>query len=506
MNPPAPRPSARALLGLACALACTPPTVSAQDSGPSGAPAAVPVTAVPARTRLVYESVTLPGGEHMGLVGLTELLQFAPDFWAGAGVHGAASGHRGGLFVPGIEVAWSPTLKPWLALDAGLAIGGGGGHGAPVGGGLMLRPHLDLVYKGAGFYTGPTLSVVRFGGRSGFSSTQLGWEFSVASDLRVRLDGGHGRASPASFVVADGLGFDLARAVVTRYRPRVGSPDTDTGQRLPTIDLVGVRLERSADYGAWGIESAGAATSGVAGYAEVLGTGSLRWPLLDRRVVLEGRVAAGLAGGGGVDTNGGVLVKGAVGASWRPLPSLGLGLEVGQLHAPQGHFDARFASASLDWRLDPAPGELRENTRMAFAAGVERYDAPRTDGTVRPLEAGVLEVDRFVTPWLYLTGQAHSAFGGGAGAYSVGVFGAGVQWPVAPWVRLGGELLGGAAGGGGVDSHGALVQGRAYAELPLGRVTALRLGAGRVRYVRGGQDAPLVEAQLVFNFGIDRPH
>jgi hypothetical protein len=142
---------------------------------------------------------------------------------------------------------------------------------------------------------------------------------------------------------------------------------------------------------------------------------------------------------------------------------------------------------------------------MEFGSGVERYRAARKDGHTEPLEAVVLQMNRFVTPNVYVTGQAHSAFGGNAGAYSVGLFGVGAQLPVGTRVRLGVEALGGAAGGGGVDTvGGAVLQGRAYLDVGITDALSLRVGGGKIKSVHGGLDAPTVDAALVFRFGVDR--
>jgi hypothetical protein len=142
---------------------------------------------------------------------------------------------------------------------------------------------------------------------------------------------------------------------------------------------------------------------------------------------------------------------------------------------------------------------------MEFATGVEHYDAARKDGRTAPLDAVILQVNRFVVPHFYVSAQAHSAFAGGAGAYSVGLVGLGTQWPVIHGVRVGAEALAGAAGGGGVDtSGGAVLQGRGYVDVALGEMLSLRVGAGKVKSVHGGLDAPVVDAALVFRFGVDR--
>ena len=448
-----PRPAA---LALACALACQAVPVLAQDAlsiDPDPHAGTVPLRALDARVRIGGERVRLPGHERMGLVGLTELVNVGGEWWVGPGVYGAATGHRGGLFVPGVEGAWSHPFNDWLAIDTGVFAGGGGGAAAPVGGGLMLRPHLDLVFRFPGFYTGPTLSKVWFPSGK-INSNQVGWMLNFDSSFRYRPADFAGIATDGS---ATGLGFDHVDAMVTFAKPRASR--TTAGAALTQrIGLVGIRAERSVDGPFWaGIESAGAASGGVAGYAEVLGTAGLRFPVVGDRLSLGVRASVGLAGGGGIDTGGGLLVKAAAGATLRLTDSLGIGAEAGVVDAPRGHYKAATGAVSLNWALDVPQHDMGDwfntrpgvPTRMEFGSGVERYRAARKDGHTQPLDAVVLQMNRFVTPNLYVTGQAHSAFAGNAGAYSVGLFGIGAQLPLSERVRLGAEALAGAAGGGG---------------------------------------------------------
>jgi hypothetical protein len=513
----APAVAARAVprlapIAIACGLALQLSSAHAQNAlspDPEPAAGAVPLRDLDARVRIGGERVHLPGGERMGLVGMTELLNVGGEWWAGPGVYGAATGKRGGLFVPGVEGAWSHPFNDWLALDAGLFAGGGGGAAAPVGGGLMLRPHLDLVFRFPGFYTGPTFSKVWF--TSGqINSNQLGWLLNGDSSFRYRPAGFTGAATDGS---ATGLGFDHVDAMVTMAHPR--SSLTTAGTALTqTIGLVGLRAERIVDGPLWaGVETSGAASGGVAGYAEVLGTTGLRWKVAGDWLSLGVRASAGLGGGGGIDTGGGLLLKTAAGATLRMTDTLGLGAEVGLVDAPRGRYKAATAALSLNWALDVPQGDLGSwtdsrpgtPTRMEFASAVEHYRAARKTGGSEPLDAVALQVNRFIAPNVYLTGQAHSAFAGGAGAYSVGLFGVGAQLPVAARIRRGAEALGGAAGGGGVDTQGgAVLQARAYADVALTVSLSLRVGAGKIKSVHGGLYAPVVDAALVFSFGVDR--
>jgi len=505
-----PRP---ATIALACSLCLQLSTAHAQFVAPADARNdRPPLRTLDARLRLGGEHVHLGGGERMGLAGMTELLNVGGEWWAGPGVYGAAAGRRGGLFVPGVEGAWSHPFNDWLAVDAGIFAGGGGGAAARVGGGLMLRPHVDLVFRFSGFYTGPTFSQVWFPNGQ-INGRQFGWMVNFDSSFRYRPADFHGVATDGS---ATGLGFDHVDAMVTFEHP-TGSTSTGGAPLTNRIGLVGLRAERIVDGPLWaGIETAGAASGGVAGYAEVLGTAGLRWPVVGDRLSLGVRASAGLGGGGGIDTGGGLLVKAAAGATLRLTNTLGIGAEVGVVDAPRhAHFKAETAAVSLNWALDVPQSDVGgwyqsspgTPTRMEFGTGMERYRAARKDGRTESLDAVVLQVNRFVTPNLYVTGQAHSAFAGGAGAYSEGLFGIGAQLPVTRRLRLGVEALAGAAGGGGVDTGGgAIAQGRAYVDFALSDSLSLRVAGGKIKSIRGsgGLDAPVVDAALVFRFGVDR--
>ncbi|MET0383368.1 MAG: hypothetical protein ABW032_08100 [Burkholderiaceae bacterium] len=502
-------------MGLACGLALhARPALAQATTAPDAAATRAFASDTDLRLRLGGERVRLPGGERMGLVGMTALFSVGDEWWAGPAVYGAATGRRGGLFVPGVEGAWSHPFNTWMAIDAGLFAGGGGGGQAPVGGGLMVRPHVDLVFALPGFYTGPTWSLVRFP-NGAIDSRQFGWMLTFDSSFRVRPIATL-QAGAKTDGAATGLGFDRIDATFTRETPRAGARST-TGQPMTqAIGLVGVRAERTVDGPLWaGIETAGAATGGVAGYAEVLGTAGLRFPVIDHRLSLGVRASAGLGGGGAIDTGGGLLLKGAAGATLRVTESLGFGAEAGLVDAPRrAHFSARSFAVSMNWTLGaPRPNPLdswdarpaTEATRTEFSAGAERYRAARKNGRTQALDAVTLQVNRFIAPMLYVGAQTHSAFAGGAGAYTVGLFGVGVQWPVASRLRVGAEAFGGAAGGGGVDTGGGkVVQGRGYADVALTDSLSLRVGGGKIKSARGGLDASVVDAALVFSFGVDR--
>ncbi|MFO1272410.1 MAG: hypothetical protein U1F50_12175 [Rubrivivax sp.] len=441
-----------------------------------------------ASAQFAAERLSLPAGERLGLAGAGLLFDVAEGWRAGPEVWGAATGERGGLFVGGLEVQRRFALTRTWSLQAGLFAGGGGGGAAPVGGGLMLRPALALLANLGGWQVGPSWSAVRFPSGD-ISSRQFGLLLSI--DTRWQYFGAAQAGQPAG---GAGPGFDLATVTVGQYR--LQAPDSRH------VGMIGARAERREGDWRRGFEAAAAASGGAAGYMEILG--SLAW---DTEVLpslrVGARAALGLGGGGGFDSGGGVIGKVAGTLGWRFLPGWQLGLEVGALDGLHGRPQARSAMLTLATDTSPAPGSGGQVARVEWNAVIEHLTAAqRVDGTRSSLQAVGLGLNRALGENVYLTAQAHSAFAGGAGAYSVGLVGAGLNTAPVGW-QFGAEALVGAAGGGGVASGGgAIVQSLAWAGVPLagGR---LRLAAGGVRSLRGGAlSSPLVEIGWGQAFGV----
>ena len=456
----------------------------------------------PAVARIGYETLTLPGGERMGLVGTTYLVELRPGLCVGPAVYGAASGQRGGFFTIGAEAALCTRLAGPLSLQAGLYVGGGGGGAAPVGGGLMLRPHVDLLWDFGGLRAGVSASNVRFPNGQ-IDSSQLGVVLDMDMDFRYWPVGR--AAMPLASGGRSGMGFDRFLGIGGAYRPRSGSTGVSGAALSSQIGYVGARAEAFLTPMVYvGIEANGAASGGVDGYAEFLGTLGAEVPLGHDTFTLGGRVALGMAGGGDMPVGGGMLAKAALDASLRLSRDFSLGLEAGWARAPQGSFSAPFASLALRWALDPATGQPGAVVREEWGAGVETLqDAARKAGPSQSLQSLSFKYTRFLGDSLYLTGQVQSAYAGDAGAFTVGLFGAGAQWRFGQGLLAGAELLAGAAGGGGVDTgSGAIVKPMAYVGVELSPALSLRLGAGRAKAINGGLDSPVLDLSMVFAFGV----
>jgi hypothetical protein len=480
----------------AVAMACS--TAFAQDL-PSSRDSPARLQSLPASVQLGYERVRLPGSEVMGLAHGAYLVELRPGWWVGPIAFGAATGQRGGLFTWGAEVQRRWVLGPNVGIVAGASATGGGGASAPVGGGLMLRPHVDVLWDRDGWQSGFSLSHVRFPtGRIG--STQFGIVLMRSDRFVHTAPGVAGQRHAGS--ARGGVGFDRMEPIVGRYTGTTGGSP---------LSYVGIRLERDLEAGfAAGIEAAGAAQGSADGYAEVLGSLSGRWPVLGQGLLLGGRAAVGLGGGGAVPTGGGQLLRAGVIATWLVRPQLALNVELGRVIGLNGELSARHVQASLSLpiggletaRTPDQPAALND---MEWSLALQDWrHVERRAGGERPMQLIGLKFRSALDERFYLTGHAVSAAWGGAGAFSAGLIGVGWSTRLGAdsgW-SVGLEGLAGAAGGGGVSNRGgAVYQPLAWVGHDLGRHARLRVGGGVIRSYRGALDSPVLDVTLSVAFG-----
>ncbi|CAN5831768.1 hypothetical protein BH11PSE12_BH11PSE12_00140 [soil metagenome] len=460
-------------------------------------------SSVPASLRVGIEKLTLPGHESMGMFGSTYLIETVPGIFLGPAAYGAVTGKRGGFFTVGGELAWRYQLANKVSLNTGLYVGGGGGGTALVGGGLMLRPHADLMWDFGGYRAGISASNVRFPNGS-ISSNQIG--LLLDFDTSFVHTSAAANSSQAADGKRSGVGFDRAMILGGIYKPSSSSTYISGKPMLQSIKYAGMRMERMlTPYVFAGIEATGAGSGGDAGYAEYLANIGAETPVLDNNISLGTRVGLGMGGGGSISVGGGILAKAGVYATANLSRNLHVSLEGGVTDAPNGHFRTKYASVALHWDLDHPYSNATSSSIVAneWVAGTQHYvKAARKDGSKRDIDSVTLKLNRYLSDSMYITGQAHSAYSGYAGGYSAGLIGLGYRSPkkTSNWYA-GAELLAGAAGGGGVDTSGGfMTQPNAYVGVDINKSLSARLNVGRVKSIKGTLNSNVIEVGLSYAF------
>lgn len=436
----------------------------------------------------------------MGMMSVAYLLEMAPGFHLGPAVYGSIAGKRGGFFTVGSEANWTHALGRHVELQPGIFIGGGGGGPSMVGGGLMVRPHLDLVLCDEALSAGLSISHVYF--PSGIiSSNQIGLvlshegDFTFTSAEQVRRE--------THIEARQGVGFDRASAVAGAYQTKQGAVSSSIG-------YAGARFDRFMMPGVfWGIETAGAASGNASGYAELLGTLGAEYALFDGPVSVGARFSAGMGGGSSalIHVGGGQLDKLSVNASVALSKNLHAVGEVGYAKTPTGSFSASFASANLAFDLDhpfsvSTTAFVSENE---WVFGTEHYLKVRhKNGEMSTLNAISLKENFYLGENIYISGQARSAYGGDSGGYAVGLIGVGYRTQkIQRGVHAGAELLVGAAGGGFVDtSGGAVLQPIVYLGMDIFPSVGLKLSGGQIKSMNGTLNSRVIDLGVNVAFGL----
>lgn len=462
------------VLGALCAVGFT--GAWAQATAPAAeAEAVLPTT--PMSVSLTQETWRLPASETMGMTGASLWWGASEDVKLGVATYGATRGQRGGFITLGVagelQHRWSPA---WLS-TVGVFVGAGGGRGgqALAGGGLMLRTDVGLGYDlPRGGRVGAGVSHVRFPDGT-ISSTQpyVRYDYSFHSLWAGgRTPPGLSRSAASAGAGPLALGsqeFALVARDVRVSAPAGASADTH-------IQLMGVEWTADLDPH-WFVKvgADGAMGGQSSGYMQILAGGGYRLPLWQGGT-LKLHAAAGPAGGGAVDTRGGLIWDAGVALQQRVSRNDSLELAWGKVGNLSGQFKGD--ALGLKWVHHFATPQVgAEPVRVSALEGLEAHHlrVRLAQQTYMKAAAGWrnsypdlnvdnmgVQLDYFLSPpaqsnqW-FVTGQGLAAYKGQAGAYMTGLVGLGTQRNFGSAWFAESEALVGAAGGGGLATGGGLV-------------------------------------------------
>jgi len=470
--------------------------------------------------RLTYDRLELPKNETMGLLGSSFLidkkLNTSLRFYSGISVYSAVTGIRGGFFTGGIAVGLKTRFESWI-LDTGFFIGGGGGGAAPQGGGLMLRPHLAVLHNFQTFRLGLFFSKTNFP-NGNIDSSQFGLQIE----------------RPFQMVLADSLETELSHLdlILKRvtiaptlqfYQPKTSAKARNGLSTQSKMALIGI--ETGIDFHdnlLLYAEAAGAFKGDADGFAELLVGIAYDYPrkVLGVPISLRLKGAIGSAGGGNVDTAGGIIYKITSSISFAPSEHLKLNLDYGIVDAPRGSFQAQMFKTSIAYQIDTAfpglPDEKRQKSSLnpknlklgkwAVRTSLSRYlPSNRLRKSRSRDEVAVdlfqLKFDRALSAQIYFTGQAGGAFNGDTGGYATGLFGLGFKKEITRRIVVLAELLAGAGGGGGIASNGgSIIQAMLGITYRISRHFGLQVLVGQIKALKGELDAKVIDIGLVLPF------
>jgi len=473
--------------------------------------------------RWTFDNTQLSKSEDMGLLGWNYSIEYETlPLYTGLGIYSAVTGDRGGFFVGGFEFGLRLPVYQKLLFDAGYYAGGGGGGAAPQGGGLMLRPHLSLLYTvHTGQHIGLGYSQVSFPNGDIYSG-QLSFQYE--HDFNLWIKPGWFFTQKSFVLPSDSSNRFADRQFGVHYTHYLLPPlhQGRSGKILSRMDVVGVRARTRFNSSAWWFEfdTGGAFAGGVDGYAQVLAGLSRRFNL-SQSAGLHIGLMPGASGGGDVDTGGGALYRAFAGLDIPLWFNTSLLLDAGYIQALDGEFNAWMLNSGLvlNYSAYSSSSTGVRNFSKAYwqeislRAGVQRYvlkgDLGRksTRYTDIPVDLVTLKLEYQINPHVFLTGQALGAYDGGAGGYAVGFLGGGLWTPGLGRanLRAGTEVTAGAAGGGGLDvGGGILFQAMLNFAADITQSTGLYISAGRVVAPEGGMNSPVLEAGLQFRLGVPR--
>ena len=470
-----------------------------------------------------YDNINMPSHFHnMGLLGINYFSDITPSIYGGVGGYAAITGKQGGFFVLGMEGGFHYELFPHWSGVAGLFVGGGGGRSTPVGGGLMLRPQIGLQYSWPNLRLGLHYSYIDFpNGR--IHSDQVGLDLDVPYDFyyvcpeyqtntlfklnEIFLANGQ-------YLVVKLNDFAI---VLQAYQPQSQTKNVYGQIQDDSIGLVGAEWDHYfTNQAFWYIKLAGAFHGTPNGYMDLLGGLGLHRQINSSPFAIVPQIGIGAAGGGYVNTGGGLIMQPQVGVEAALNKKLAVRLSGGYLRSLQGSFKAYTATTELIYHLDFAAGENTLSDHLPLDYKIQNWRLQIFNQTYlhpqrikSPITSSVnligFQADQFVTPYFFISYQAASSYRGDrSGGYATGMIGPGMQTREYANLHLQffTELLAGAGGGGLAVGRGAILEPVAGIHLTLTKIFGLQTSVSYIKSLHDNLSTPAINLGMTLRLGV----
>ncbi|TCP25812.1 hypothetical protein EV195_103174 [Tenacibaculum skagerrakense] len=454
--------------------------------------------------QLDFLSIKMPdiNEANMDFTGIHYNVMLNDWSYAGLGFYGAVGGERGGFFTLGLNLGVKREIYKKLFIDAGLHFGGGGGAAAPDGGGAFILPHAILGYDFNYFSLSTGWSYINFFDGGTINSNQ----FYASLQIPLSFDYTDFKKRENELSVDDLKSCDWnkkshrvsAMVHLNNLSVKGDSQFTDgTSINGRTIRLAGFEFSSFVnDDWFYFIKADGAYRGIPAGYMDIFVGGGYHLSMNKNRTNIQAKFGIGAGGGGGVDTKGGFLIYPDLSIEQKIVDNMYLSINKGYLMSPDSHFLSSTLGFGLKYYVEKDginPEKFEADT--SILKGIQTIlkqdwyvNASRNGGFEQDMHQISLQINVFLSKYIYGAGQTSFANFGDAGAYAEGIVGLGLQSNsfLNDKVSVFAQLLGGAAGGGGIATgEGLIVKPSCGLNIKLTNTLDLRGGIGYVK-ARGG--------------------
>ena len=471
------------------------------------------------KLRIAADILTDPKTSLEGNVAKSILYETDGGTFFGGTIYSASLGNAGGLFIGGFEAGQKFELGAGYFVEAAVFFGGGGGASIVGGDGTLIRPRVNVGTRIGDYELSVGASYMHVTG-SKISSPVI--EFAISRPLNWLLGDGHIDQCTGCVVKAQSP-YVAVESVGAAYKSYLPLTSLAAGKRdgsiLKPMQLAGAGIVLNMDH-MWGagwqsfINAYGAMGGDGEGYAEIIIGGRYGYDVTDW-LNIYADAGFGFAGGGDVDTGGGAIVSGSVGAKWRVFNTAEVETSIGYVAALGGGFHAIVPSVKLSLPFGGVGANVDvgnldvahlQATHWSITTGYSiipehpnmRYPHDKDTGFLGLTD---FKADLYLNDNFYMTGQALSVTTGGAGGFAIGLVGVGATLPLSDKIDVSAELLMGAAAGGAINVQGGLVAvGQLDVDYKLNDNMSLTSNFGWIKAVKGGLNGPMLGAGLKFHF------
>lgn len=464
--------------------------------------------------------INMPNNEaDMGLTGIHYNI-FLNDFaYVGLGIYGAVSGIRGGFFTLGANAGIKKFITDKLFTDLGFHYGAGGGAAAPDGGGVFIKPHINLGYQFRNFGISTGWSYVNFFDEGEIRSHQ----FNIGIDIPLNYEYAAFRALESKFKFKElqksAWNIPSKKTSLLLHFNNLAIRGSDQNRNVQifgraTIHLAGFELANYFSNNWFGFVKVDGAYYGIkAGYMDVFLGGGYHYTFNKNRTNILAKFGLGAGGGGGVASKGGFLIYPDISIEQHIYNDIFLAINKGYVMSPDAHFYTSTLGVGLKYYVE-RNGIIVD--RKTFSSGIFKglevitkhdiyFNAQRGSNPTEDLHQISLQVNLNLNKNIYVAGQTSFAAFGNAGAYAEGIVGLGIK--TNPFLNQKATVflqgLTGAAGGGDISTdQGLIIKPSAGLNYQLTENLSLRTAAGFVKATGGKLNSTLFDVGINYHISL----